>query len=887
MRRYCSYATLLIALNVLTLSIVATGTGFADEKKPEDRKLTFKDDVLPIFRAKCFQCHSGKSPKAKLNLSDPNAILSGGKSGPAIRVSWAQLSLLYSRVAENSMPPTGKKLTAAEKGIIRKWINDGASGAKRGVGIAEEIESDTLLWSFQTPQKAEVPQVKNQHQVRNAIDGFILDRLEDKGLQLSPEASRLVLLRRASFDLIGLPPTPADIDDFLNDKRPDAYERMIDRLLANSHYGERWGRHWLDAAGYADSAGVLFEDRPLPLIYRYRDYVVRALNSGKPYDRFLQEQIAGDELTNYWEAEQTGDRLPQDVIDGITATGFLRTAPDSSRPDFSTIKNAAAQYFYPTLNDTIEIVASATMGITLQCARCHTHKFDPISQTDFYRVQSVFMSGYRPNKWVPQMERRLLIATASQKKHAKQRNDEVNKNVAALNKEIEKLRKEFGDKLFEDSINALPEAERESVRQAFATNKDKRDDAQKKLVEKYSKTLRPADKTSLDKALNEKYPKFKSELTIANQKIGEQNRRKIYFDEIRAFYDLPGEVSTPLLLRGDPLAPGPTVEPGVLHAVSVDEPFELPKQAKDAKTSGRRLAFARWLTQPDHPLVSRTMVNRLWLHHFGKGIVGTPHDLGAAGEEPTHPELLDWLAIEFVESGWSLKHMHRLIMCSATYRQSSNRAASLPVESNKPSPDRVDPDNELLWRQRMRRLEAEPLRDSVLKVSGLLDENLYGYPIPMQRHGSGEVTTVNGQNGNRRSIYLQVLRLTPLTMLQVFDLPEMKTNCDQRMQSTVSTQSLALLNSKALVDAANSFADRIGSKSESEQIDSAVRLAFSRPATDAELDVLGDFLNQQAARRVKDAATAKQELKQEEAERLALVDLCHMLLSANEFLYID
>ena len=290
--------------------------------------------------------------------------------GAAIRIAAAEFSLLYEKIASGEMPAVGQKLTDAEKGIIRTWINDGAEGVDRASSVDDADDVGGIdHWSFNPPVRPDVPGVEQAEHISNPIDAFVLRQLEDEGLTLAPDADRLTLLRRASFDLIGLPPTPDEVAEFLADERPGAYGRMIDRLLASPQYGERWGRHWLDVAGYADSAGVLSADVPLPLAYRYRDYVIRAFNSDKPYDRFLQEQIAGDELTDYWTADDTLERLPDEVVEAITATGYLRTAADASRPDFSTIKNAASQYYYPTMFDTLQIVCSSTMGLTIQCAR--------------------------------------------------------------------------------------------------------------------------------------------------------------------------------------------------------------------------------------------------------------------------------------------------------------------------------------------------------------------------------------------------------------------------------------------------------------------------------------------------------------------------------------
>jgi hypothetical protein len=845
-------------------------------------KLTFEKDVLPIFRTKCIRCHAGVEPKAGLNLTMPSSLLSGGKSGAAIRIRAAEFSLLYEKVTSGEMPPVGQKLTDDEKGLIRKWINDGADGVSNAATVGDDADvSGTELWSFQPPKRPAIPAVGNVDRVRNPIDMFVLRRLDEQQLTLASEADPHTLLRRASFDLTGLPPTPQQIDLFVNDEGPGAYDRMIDRLLASPGYGERWARHWLDVAGYAESAGILNEDRPLPLAWRYRDYVINAFNSDKPYDRFLQEQIAGDELTDYWTAEATLDTLPKDVVEGIIATGFLRTAADPSRPDFKTIKNAAAQYFYPTIFDTLQIVCSSTMGLTVQCARCHSHKFDPIPQADYFRLQAILTPAYRPDDWIPQMNRRLLIATKQQKDAAAKHNAEVDAVVKKLKDELSALKATFTQRLFDERLAELPVEIREDIKAALAIAADQRSAVQKYLAEKFEKTLKPAGK-ELDDALA-MHDEFKTGTADLNAKVASEEARRWHFDEVRALYDTPGDVVTNVLLRGDPLVPGPEIEPGVISTLKTPQAFDWSERLSE-KTSGRRLAFARWLTQPEHPLTARVMVNRIWMHHFGRGLVATPDDFGVSGAPPSHPELLDWLATEFVRSGWSIKHVHRLILSSSTWRQRSrvsgeHRDAGLAV----------DPDNILLWRQNLRRLEAEPLRDAVLAVSSTLNGRMHGASQAVARQGDGEVIVSGGADQNRRSVYIQILRLNPETMLQVFDQPTISVNCTQRSTSTVSTQALTILNSDAMVRAATAFAERVLAERPDAPINHAVRTAFSRPATSDEQTLLSSHLDELTSHYLAQRASDLRDQSDVKAacRKQALTDVCHMLLSANEFVYVD
>ncbi|RPI83054.1 MAG: DUF1549 domain-containing protein, partial [Planctomycetaceae bacterium] len=670
-RRDSGLRSLIVLLPILCALVLALGdrqAHAADDPSAPKKPLSFAADIAPLLQARCGKCHSGTEPKGGLRLSSRRELLKGGDSGPAIRIAAAESSLIWEKLAANEMPAGGPPLSAEEKGRIRSWINDGAladepadpaTDATPAAASAPAGVSDH--WSFRPPVRPVPPLVSATDQMRTPVDAFILVELESRELALSPVAERAALLRRAAFDLTGLPPTPEEVREFLSDPSADAWERQIDRLLASPRYGERWGRHWLDLAGYADSAGVLAEDRPLPTAFRYRDYVVQAFNSNKPYDRFLQEQIAGDELTGYWNAYATLDRLPEEVLEGVIATGYLRCAPDSSRPDFSTIKNADAQYFYPTLNDTLQIVASSTLGLTLQCARCHTHKYDPIPQTEYYRLQAIFMAALRPSQWIPQMERRILVATASQKRDGDEHNARLDAEIARRKAILAELLKQNRDKLVAERLATLPESIRADVQAAVTKEAAQRGEIEKYLADKFTPLLNP-DAATLAKVLPETYPEYRKAVEEQNAEIAAQERQRRHYDELRALYDLPGPVTTPVLRRGDALTPGQPVEPGVVSALATPLPFAWQPPLAEAPTSGRRLAFARWLTQPEHPLTARVFVNRVWLHHFGEGLVTTPEDFGTIGALPTHPQLLDWLATEFVESGWDIKRLHRLIM---------------------------------------------------------------------------------------------------------------------------------------------------------------------------------------------------------------------------------
>jgi hypothetical protein len=834
----------------------------------------FEKDVLPIFEARCLRCHGEKKQKGGLDLRTKSATVRGGDNGHAVVAKSLKDSLLWEKIRTDEMPEGPEKLTPAEKDVVRRWIEAGALGsnapAPSNGGLDLQIsEEDRAFWAFQSPKRPAVPAVGSA----NPIDAFIVARLRAKGLNLSPPAERTALLRRVTFDLIGMPPSPEAVNEFLAAKSPEAaYARMVDRLLDDPRYGERWARHWLDVAGYADSEGILDADHVRTAAWRYRDYVIRAFNSDKPYDRFLLEQIAGDELVDYWNLRETQKKLPAAVVEALEATGFLRCASDTSRPDFVNIKNAAG-YYFQTLDDTLKIVASSTMGLTLQCAKCHSHKYDPIPQADYYRMQAIFMSGYRPAKWIAQAERRLFEASAAQEREAKAINDSISAAVREVKKRQSELQAQYAVKVFESELAKLPPQIREDVTLALNTDIVKRNDVQKYLVSKFEAELKPPAAVLLKRL--EADADFGGKFRKLVEEINGHERGRRSFPEIRAFYDLPGEATTNLLRRGDYLTPGPEVTPGVLRVLSTAKGFTIPPREKDAKSSGRRLAFAQWLTKPDHPLTARVMVNRLWLHHFGQGLVATPDNFGKTGSPPSHPELLDWLATEFAAKGWSIKAMHRLIVLSDAYKQQSTFDGVHHAEAKK-----IDPDNRLLWRQRLRRLEGEAIRDAILSVSGQLNPQAFGPPAAIVRSGDGEVNAAADASGNRRSIYLQVRRSQPLTFLQLFDQPVIETNCTRRETSTVASQALTLLNSDFMIRQAEAFADRILKEAGDDPAGWAIVLALGRHASDRERRAFARFLDDQTLLHVKTQPPA-------EARRRAIADLCHMLLSANEFAYVD
>lgn len=651
---------------------------------------------------------------------------------------------------------------------------------------------------------------------RTDVDRFILAALEAKKRTHGAEADRATLIRRVAFDLTGLPPTVAEIDAFLADKSADAYEKMVDRYLASPRYGERWGKHWLDAAGYADSNGYFNADSDRPLAWRYRDWVVKAFNADKPYDRFVKEQLAGDELAGYVPG---GDVTPA-MAELLTATHFIRNAPDGTgesdgNPDEVRIDR------YTVLEGTVQIAMNSLLGLTVQCSRCHDHKFEPLTQEEYFSLQALFFPVYNPEKWTKPNDRVVSMGTKAELAANKSKNDLVDKQVKAAN---------AGLKMFADSL-------RDQL-------KDEKKDA--KIT---------------DDDLAKRFPEFAALREQVKKTVAEREKdRPKPLEKIAAFYETdPKPPAHHLLKRGVHDKPGDEVQPGV--PASLGGKFEIAKSTNGVST-GRRMAFANWVASADNPLFARVMVNRIWQHHFGTGLVSTADNLGVSGSKPSHPELLDWLASEFVKSGWSIKAMHRLILTSGVYRQSSQGES--PAD---------DPDNRLLGHFPLRRLDAEAVRDSMLAISGELDPRVGGPYVPSRRTEEGSVVVEEKTDGSRRrSIYMQQRRTQVVTFLQLFDAPSIVSTCGKRTPSTVPLQSLALLNSEFARLRAKAFATRVN-----KDLNLAFRLSAGRAPTKEETAACVRFLEVQRLAPRKEAAN----------DDRAWTDLCQMLLASNAFLYVE
>jgi hypothetical protein len=728
------------------------------------------------------------------------------------------------------------------------------------------------FWAFRPPQRPAVPRVTSAR-ARTDVDAFLLAPLAERGLTFSADADRYALIRRATFDLTGLPPTPEEITAFVEDRRADAYERLIDRLLASPHFGEHWGRHWLDAAGYSDIHGCDNDAARLKIgvgMWRYRDYAIRSFNADKAFDRFLTEQIAGDELM-----DRSAKHYTAEMKELLIATGFLRVASDDT--DENELNTLDIRH--GVLDRTVETLASNLLGITLNCAKCHDHKFDPIPQEDYYRLTALLAPAFNPDRWVQPQQRQLGDLAPAEKA-------ELTRQAAGCRKDVADLARPHETKLFADRLAQVPAELRDDVKAAVQTPAAKRNEVQKYLAGKYEArlTIRPEDALPV---MNEAE---RNRAQTALKRLHELEGVLKGEGTIQAVYDVGAPTPTRLLKRGDYLRPGAEVSPGYLRVLCRSRDEAVAKVTPPrGETSGRRLALVRWLTTPNTPaagLVARVQVNRVWQRLFGTGIVPTTENLGPSGMRPTHPELLDWLASDFIRNGWHFKPLLKQLMTSTAYRQASAVADSKP--SNPPSatrnPQSEDPDNKLLWRMRLRRLDAENVRDALLTVSGKLDRELGGAPLPLLNRPDGLVVVddkqVRPSASNRRSVYILARRNYHLSLLNIFDQPVMSTNCTCRESSAVVGQSLTMLNDTFVLEQARHLAERVGAGSPQDQIGRACRIALTRQPRPDEVTLCSEFLQKQAARYQASKVPAEQ------AARLALEQLCHALLNTSEFLYV-
>jgi hypothetical protein len=716
-------------------------------------------------------------------------------------------------------------------------------------------------WAFRPVVRPEPPVVRGP--ARTDIDRFILAPLEARNETLNPDADRLTLIRRVSFDLIGLPPTLAEIDEFLADGAPDAYERLVDRCLASPHYGERWGKYWLDAAGYADSNGYFDADSDRPHAWRYRDYVIAAVNADKPYDRFVQEQLAGDELAGYL---PDGDITPETAT-LLTATHFLRNAPDGTGESDGNPDEVRTDRF-TVLEGNLQNAMNCLLGVTIQCARCHSHKFEPISQNEYYQLQAIYFPAYNPERWKTPKDRVLQAGTKAERAHWRQLNDAVDRQVKALEAGLTAVAAPLKDQLLHERLRDLDFAARDDIVKAVNTPKEKRTAPQKALLDVYAKAVAVDDND-----LTKRFPEYAALRDQTKKTIAARTKdRPAELPKLSVFVETdPKPVAHHLLRRGQHNQPADEVQPGVLTALSTPRNLYAVEPPPPGRIStGRRSALARWMTSPENPLFARVMVNRVWQHHFGTGLVATADNLGRSGARPSHPELVDYLAAAFVRGGWSMKALHRAIMTSSVYRQTS---------TPRPSLAKIDPENRLLGSFPLRRLDAEALRDAMLLVTGELDRRSGGPYVPSKRAPDGVIVPEDQPGAKRRSVYLQQRRTQVVTFLQLFDAPAIVATCSARPTSTVPLQALALLNSPFARARADAFARRLQEETADTEKRLALgyRLACARPPMAEELQAAGRFL------------TAQQQLyrAQKDGELRAWTDLCQMILASNAFLYVE
>jgi len=790
----CSKREMLRALCCLAM---ITGSAAAAEPQPTPEDIRFFEmKIRPLFAEKCIKCHGPEKQRGELRLDTAVGVRKGGDSGnPLIVADKPDMSMMLRTIrhAEGvpAMPPKAK-LKDSEIADIETWVKRGAPFP----APAKTADGDpSKHWAFLPLSTPTVPDIRDtKHAIRNEIDRFILAKLMDKGLSPALPTDKRTLIRRATFDLTGLPPTPAEIDAFLKDDSPTAFAKVIDRLLASPAYGERWGRHWLDVARYADSNG-LDENTAHGNAWRYRDYVIASFNADKPYDRFIQEQIAGDLLA------KNGKPGPDATSELLIATGFLALGPKVlAEPDEKKME-------FDIVDEQLDTLGKTVMGLTLGCARCHDHKFDPVSTADYYGLAGVFISTKTMEnfKKVARWHENSLAAPEDLK-----RKTEHDAAVAKLKGQIKELT-------------------------------PKKDDESKGELKQLQAALAKLEKSA---------PELPSAMGVTE--------------------GTPTDV--PVLRRGNHLTPGAMVArrfPVVLAGE---------KQAALPKDHSGRLEFAKWLTDPKHPLTARVMVNRIWRWHFGQGLVRSVDNFGLLAEKPVHPELLDHLATEFVKSGWSVKAMHRRIMLSATYQQSSTHDAKAAV---------ADPDNRLHWRANIRRLEAEAIRDSLLAVSGLLDPTAGGPVLTHLKnrdyifdHTSKDKTTYTTY---RRSVYLPVIRNNLYDVFQLFDAPDASVPNGDRTTTTVPTQALFFMNSKLAVSSADTLADQLLAQSnltDEARIHSLFALVYGRPPTAKEVE----RLTAAVAAFEKDYVPSESDVAKR--RRKAWSTVCQTVLASNEFIHL-
>jgi Protein of unknown function (DUF1549)/Protein of unknown function (DUF1553)/Planctomycete cytochrome C len=893
-------------------------TASTQQKEPSREGIEFfEKKIRPVLADSCYACHSAKAkkPQGGLLLDSVEAMLKGGASGqPAIVPGDPEKSLLIKAIRYTDpklQMPFGGKLPDQVIKDFEEWVKIGAPAPRGDTTVAANLPAYNFdearkFWSFQPIRDHQPPQVKNQSWARTPIDRFILARLEEKKLKPAGDADRRTLIRRATFDLTGLPPTPEEIDKFLNDKSPKAFENVVDRLLASPAYGEKWGRHWLDLVRYADTAGDN-SDYPVPAAYRYRNYVIDSFNKDKPYDQFIREQIAGDILASH-RGPQVDGKLSddEDDDDGAAAKRSNADELEKSRQEkiIATGYLAMSRRFGSrnkemnlTIDDTIDNLGKTFLGLSTSCARCHDHKFDPIPQRDYYALYGIFNSirySFPGAEIYPHPAEMVALASGQEA----ERFYKMQKELESLDDRVEFLKVERGaaarnKKMKEDQAKKEGQA-KEAVAKGEAKGNNESgaqsDDRAKPNVGDPKGETRAADfdrdvNNSRGAGQSKRMPEeVEAEAKAVRARIAELHAR--YIKVPKAYAVVEGMVANARIHRkGDPKSLGEETPRGYLTILGGQQ------VPKDHKGSGRVL-LADWIADAKNPLTARVMANRIWQYHFGAGIVQTSNDFGARGRAPTHPELLDYLATRFIEGGWSVKKMHRMIMLSRVYQLASGEAGAGDGKRGDGSARlfaanaAIDVSNDYLWRFNRRRLSAEEVRDSMLSTSGQLDRTMGGeHPFPAETtwRFSQHVQFFGVYDTNRRSVYLMQQRLKKHPFFEVFDGADTNMTVGERPVSTTPLQALYLMNNPFVHAQADQFALRVGMAYDTmpERVDYAFQLAYGRSGKPEEVKEAIAYIEQTKLN------IQALNIPREKYTRMALGSFCRVLLSSNEFLYVD
>lgn len=805
-----------LAMVIFLFALLFSSTnGFGDDK--DGKKVSkadaafFETNVRPVLSKNCYGCHGPKKQKYGLRLDSKESMLEGGDSGDVLVPGEIDDSLLIDVLErdEGQMPP-GKRLSEGEISDLKHWV---ALGAPWPVASSREIstvgfsESEKNYWAFQ-PLANRSPPVVDNKSIINDIDRFVSVNLKTKNAELEPVASKIALMRRVYFDVVGVPPSPAEQKEFLEDSSENAYQKLVDRLLADKRYGEKWGRHWLDLVRYAESDGYKQDDYR-PNAWRYRDYVIQSFNSDKPYDQFVIQQLAGDELD------------PNDP-ENLIATGFLRHwIYEYNQRDVRT-------QWDTILNDVTNVTGDVFLAMSMNCARCHDHKFDPILQKDYFRLKA-FFAPLLPRDDIP-------LATLQQREEFAAKEKIWLEKTKLIREQIDEIETVYHQKKMGPEIQKFPLDIRPMMKKASS----ERDSFETQLTDLAFRQVKKLTADEMSKKLKGDVKKRWETLRLELAKFDSIKPKPL--PKVLTVTDTGSDA--PETLISDDASAGP-IQPGILSVIDEsDFPVSivansLPSDLRE-KTTGRRLALAKWIASKDNSLTTRVIVNRIWQYHFGTGIVKSSSDFGTLGQPPADPQLLDWLTRKFINDGWKFKSLHRLILMSATYRQATSK--------------NVDP-RLIPFRHSIRRLDAEQIRDAMLTVSGELDEKQYGPGSDL--------------NSVRRTIYTKVIRNRRDPFLDVFDAPDNFNSTSQRNRTTTPTQSLLMINGGWTLKRATQFAKRVSEKKNvQDKIEFAYRLAFCRSPSGSELASGMAFLG-------------------EAPEQSELVDFCHVLLNSNEFLYVD